>query len=83
MKKGKLQITDHALLRHLERVEGLDVEGAKRGLARTLDALVPEEMADGLSGIGYRGHVYEVRGDKVVTVTPRHEAKRGQVKGRR
>lgn len=33
----QINVSDHAVLRYLERFEGIDVEGARRSLAQTLD----------------------------------------------
>ena len=34
---NQINVSDHAVLRYLERFEGIDVEGARRSLAQALD----------------------------------------------
>lgn len=38
MKKPLVHVTDHAVLRHLERVRGIDVEAVRRELGFKVDA---------------------------------------------
>ncbi len=40
MKKPVAHVTDHAVLRHLERVQGIDVEAVRRELGHKVDAAV-------------------------------------------
>jgi hypothetical protein len=40
MKKPIAHVTDHAVLRHLERVQGIDVEGVRRELGFKVDAAI-------------------------------------------
>lgn len=40
MKKPLAYVTDHALLRHLERVKGIDVEAVRTELGHKVDAAI-------------------------------------------
>jgi hypothetical protein len=67
---GKYQsvhVTDHALIRYIERVHGIDLEDVRAEVARVC------EQAAGVSGnvtIRADGHFFECRDGTVVTVTP-------------
>jgi hypothetical protein len=72
IKKRPVRVCDHALLRFVERVGGLDVEGLRRHLEDSLkravtvaDAIDSREVvvvADGLKYIVVRGTVVTVLG---------------------
>ena len=49
MAGGGLSVTDHAVLRYLERGLGVDVEGVRRRIARQLEGRPAEALA-GLDG---------------------------------
>lgn len=78
MKKPFLRVSDHALLRHFERVEGIDIEGMREALERRLDAKVPEQMQEGLSGIVDDVWCYRMQGKTITTVVPRNNPPLGQ-----
>lgn len=78
MKKPFLQISDHALLRYLARVQGVDIEAIRMGLAHKLDACVPEEMQDGICGIQHEGFTYKLKSGVVTTVLTSEARPRGQ-----
>lgn len=40
MKKPEAYVTDHALLRHLERSHGIDIDGVRRELGHKVDAAI-------------------------------------------
>ena len=40
MKKPLAHVTDHAVLRHLERVQGIDIEAVRRELGFKVDAAI-------------------------------------------
>lgn len=80
MKKPRHTVTDHAVLRYLERVQGMDIEIVRRDLGRRIDALT--EGHDGLCSVVVEGHRFIVRDNVVVTCTELHLPNRGQV-GRR
>ncbi len=75
-------VTEHALLRYLQRVKGVDVEAHRGCFAliagsgvdvvaarRELDAIVARGVALGAAGIVRDGVRYVVAGGRVVTVT--------------
>jgi hypothetical protein len=40
MKRGRLRVSDHAVLRYLERVGGFDIERLRRDIARRVETAV-------------------------------------------
>lgn len=72
----RLRVTDHALVRFLERAGGIDVEGVRAqleaGLARSHDAARSVSESDYL--IKVDGFVLVVRGENVTTVLDADEA---------
>ncbi|WP_127088343.1 hypothetical protein [Aquabacter cavernae] len=59
-------VTDHAVLREVERVHGIDVEAVRLHIAHR----VRHAVAAGAAGLISEGHRYIFRGGKVVTVLP-------------
>lgn len=59
-------VTDHAVLREVERVHGIDVEAIRRHIAHR----VRHAVAAGAAGLASEGHRYIIRSGKVVTVLP-------------
>lgn len=59
-----LRITDHALLRYLERAQGVDVESVRRKIRRK----VQRGHEAGAVGVLVDGVRFVLRGDSVVTV---------------
>lgn len=77
-----LRITDHALVRYLERVKGVDVEALRHEIASKV-----ARAADlGACGVRVGGFNYRIEGGYVVTVQPEsrndvrygHRPRRGQ-----
>lgn len=65
MKKSLIPVTDHAVLRYLERVEGVDVERVRREIGRRVDRAVNL----GASGTVIEGFHYVISDEgAVVTV---------------
>ena len=65
MKKSRIQVTDHAVVRYLERVHGVDIEGLRRRIGRIADLAAEETvpcrvLSDGMA--------YQISGGRVVTV---------------
>lgn len=61
----KAPVTEHALFRYIERVQGLDIEKAKQ------DMLTPEILTainSGACGITQDGFTYLIEKKKIVTV---------------
>lgn len=75
MKKPIHQVSDHALLRYLERAQGVDVEGLRRDLGRRIDAAVGRMDCDlrllDISAAHIDGLTFLVKGRIVVTVMNR------------
>jgi hypothetical protein len=71
MKRPRVHVTEHALLRYLERVMGLDVAALRLEIARTVDRAA-EAGARAVTIAGHR-YVLDFRADGapiVVTVEP-------------
>lgn len=67
-KPAPLVISDHALVRYLERVEGFDIEQLRRAIAdRLQDAHVL-----GASAVTIERHTYRIANGVLTTVVPRH-----------
>lgn len=64
MKKSAIHISDHALLRYLERGLGIDIEWYRRHLGRQVDQV----MVDGATGIRIDGLLFRIQGATVVTI---------------
>ena len=61
---SKIIVTDHALVRYLERVAGLDLDPYRHHIA----SLVNEAAAAGAATITIDGYVYTLQGTFVTTV---------------
>lgn len=68
MKKSRHPVTDHAVVRYLERVQGVDIEGLRREIGRVVD----QGLEAGACGVISGGFVYRIEGGCVVTVTRKH-----------
>lgn len=66
MKHPRTRISDHAALRYLERVLGVDIEALRDELARRLD----QAAAVGASGVIVDGFRYVLADGVLVTVEP-------------
>ncbi|UWQ31320.1 hypothetical protein K3555_11935 [Leisingera sp. M527] len=66
-KPSRPQVSDHAVLRFLERVKGVNVNAVRRriGKAVTLGDAFPDA-----TGVIHGGHVYKLRNGVVTTVLP-------------
>lgn len=82
MKKPIAQVSDHAVLRYLERVEGMDIEAVRREIGRLVDIHLEHP---GACGVVVGAWVFKITNEVVTTVVPRHHASKrtGRVKGRR
>lgn len=67
-----IAVSDHALLRHLERVEGIDIEALRADLESEFSRAHAAADLIGLRNysIRTRGVTYVVRGGTVTTVLP-------------
>ena len=68
MSKG-LRITDHAVLRYLERVARVDVEAARAEIARKVAFA---EAHEGATSVLSAGFTYSIRGGAITTVYKTH-----------
>ena len=70
-----IHVTDHALVRYLERIEGFDIDGIRRQIAESLSSPFAKKLIDFSSGANCRinagNAVYWLRGNKVTTCTER------------
>jgi len=67
MKKPRHRVSDHAVLRYLQRVQGFDIEALRRRIGRIVDRHQEHGAA---SGIISGGFVYKLKGGVVATVFP-------------
>lgn len=66
MKKPEAYVTDHAVLRHLERVQGIDIEGVRRDLGHKVAAAIRA----GAVAIVAEGIRYALVEDRLVSCVP-------------
>ena len=66
MKKPAVPVTDHCVIRYMERVMGLDIEGVRRKIA---DDLAPA-VRIGAVGLTKDGFNYRIADGAVITVMP-------------
>ena len=88
MKRPRHHVTDHALIRWLERHNGLDVEALRCALGRRIDEAVDKVgLGDEVDATGVRieGMHFRIIGRDVVTVVlaNRPDPRRGRPKGAR
>lgn len=62
-------ITDHAVIRYLERVKGIDIEATRREIA----AIVRQGVGLGAQSVILGGMRYRLEGPHVVTVVKKRE----------
>lgn len=72
MKKPVIKVTDHAIVRYLERVLLVDIEGLRNRIGHLAD----NAAKHGASGVNIGGVRYLLRGDTVTTVVPVKNRKR-------
>ena len=65
---SRVHVSDHALLRYLERAQGVDVNAARRAIARTCRVGVEHEAA----GVVANGFRFKLKGSTVTTVFEAH-----------
>lgn len=66
MKKSRVTVSDHAVLRYLERVQGIDAESLRRHIGRQVDSV----MMEGACGVIIGGFTFRIVNGVVVTVMP-------------
>lgn len=69
MKKPAIHITDHALLRYLERVLEMDIEAHRRAIGHAVQIAQEHE---GCTGVVIDGFSYKLSGNTVITIAPAH-----------
>ena len=67
MSAGDVAVSDHALLRYLERVKGIDVAAARA----EIEQLIGSAAMLGDAALVRAGHVFVVEGYRLTTVLPR------------
>ena len=65
MKKSNLHITDHAVIRYLERVRGVDIDAVRREIS-TKTALIQDYP--GATGILVDGFRYVIANGAILTI---------------
>jgi hypothetical protein len=70
MNKRKLKVSDHAVLRYMERILGVDVDGIRKGMINEVFEAQVDAM-DGECRIKTLTHDLTVIDYTVVTVTPK------------
>ena len=82
MKKPLTGVSDHAVLRYLERVQGLDVELLRREIGRKVDLAFAHP---GCTGIVVEGFRYHLQNGVVTTVieASKHDLRTGRVRRER
>lgn len=68
MKKPTVHVSDHALLRYLERVLEVDIETHRRQIGARVSRVLDIEGADGASGVVMDGFSYKLQGRTVTTI---------------
>lgn len=68
MTQRRPQVSDHAMVRYLERVIGIDVAGHRRDL----EARLTQAVDLGASALISDGQRYVLIGEVLITVTPAH-----------
>lgn len=74
MKNPRHTVTDHAVLRYLERVYGVDVDGLRKRIGHKVDAALEQGASGAVSG----GFVYRIADGQVVTVYEQNRPQVGQ-----
>lgn len=67
MKQEPITITDHAVIRYLERVQGHDIAAIRKEIARIAATADQHDTCLAVTSNGFR---YVLRGRSVVTVVP-------------
>lgn len=72
MSRRRITVTDHAVLRYLERVQGMDIRAVRREIADRCDVAADHP---GVTAVLSSGHRFILRGGAIVTVTGLHPHK--------
>lgn len=63
-RKARPGITDHALLRYLERHEGIDIDKLRKDLL----GVIEDQLVEGMTSIKSNGITFKVAGKTVTTI---------------
>lgn len=78
MKKPQHAVTDHAVIRYLERVRGVDIEALRRRIGRKVDLALELEASAAVAD----GFCYRIVNGKVVSVSRQHSPPAGHGKSK-
>jgi len=68
----KIMLTDHALLRYLDRVSGYDIEAVRREIAsKELKATAAIIGGNGRIPVGDNKHMFVLKDGRIVSVVPK------------
>jgi len=68
MKKSRVVVSDHAVLRYFERVQGVDIERIRREIGARVD----HAAAQGACGLIFDGYTYRIENNTVTTILRAH-----------
>lgn len=68
MKKSRVSVSDHAVLRYFERVQGIDIERIRREIGARVDHAAEQ----GACGIIIDGFSYRIADNTVTTILRTH-----------
>ena len=78
MKKSRLLVSDHAIIRYLERVGGFDIDGLRRSIGQRCDA----GHAAGASSVIIDGFAFLIGDDQIITVVHAETMKKRRIRRR-
>lgn len=83
MKRRPFNVTDHALVRYLERVKGMDMDALREEIAAQVHAAdqVPEGLPEP-TGVVVGAFVFKLVGRSVTTVAPHCQKDKATHRGR-
>ena len=71
-----IRVSDHALVRYLERIEGIDIDGIRRQIAESLSSPFAQRLIKFSDGVDCKiktgNAVYCLRGETVTTCVERN-----------
>jgi len=67
VKKPRHHVSDHAVLRYMQRVQGVDIEALRRRIGHIVDR---HREHDGTNGVISGGFVYKLQAGVVATIIP-------------
>jgi hypothetical protein len=78
MKKPRLLVTDHAIVRYLERVGGFDIDGLRHQIARRCES----GASVGASSVIVEGFAFLIGDGQVITVVHAETMKKRRIRRR-